>query len=107
MAVLVTLDQAKAQLRIDHTFQDTFLTEKLEEATAIVLNYTNKQPVEGWTAATLPPEVRNVILEATADLYADPGDADRPASRTTSPYDGFLTPAMRGKLIKWHTIPVA
>jgi Phage gp6-like head-tail connector protein len=107
MAALVTLAQAKDQLSITHSDQDVFVQMKLDEAHALVLQYCDKAPVEGWDALTVPLEVRSAILDVVTDLYTDRGDLDRPASRTPSLWDGFPTPAVRGKLIRWHALVVA
>lgn len=107
MAALVTLAQAKDQLSITHSDQDVFVQDKLDEAHALVLQYCDKAPPEGWDAVTVPLEVRSAILDVVTDLYTDRGDTDRPASRTPSPWDGFPTPSVRGKLIRWHALVVA
>jgi len=105
MAALVTLAQAKDQLSITHSDQDVFVQMKLDEAQALVLQYCDKAPV--WDAVTVPLEVRSAILDVVTDLYTDRGDTDRPASRTPSLWDGFPSPAVRGKLIRWHALVVA
>jgi hypothetical protein len=102
MDPLVTLEQAKWQLAIDHSDQDAFIQMKIDEATALVVNYCTKAPLEPWTAATVPIEVRSAILDVVTDLYTDRGDVERPASRTPSPWDGFPSPSVRGKLLRWH-----
>jgi hypothetical protein len=107
MAALVTLAQAKDQLSITHSDQDTFVQMKLDEAIALVLNYCDKAPAGGWTDLTVPLEVRSSILDVVTDLYTDRGDVDRPASRTPSPWDGFPSPSVRGKLIRWRALVVA
>jgi hypothetical protein len=104
---LVTLAQAKAQLSITHGDQDTFIQGKLDEATALVLNYADKAPFEGWTIDHVPLEIRSAILDVLTDLYTDRGDQDRPTSRTPSPWDGFPSPSVRGKLMRWHSLVVA
>jgi hypothetical protein len=109
MEPLVTLQQAKDQLTITHSNQDAFVQMKLDEAQALVLNYCDKAPTgpDEWTAATAPLEVRSAILDVVTDLYTDRGDVDRPTSRTPSPWDGFPTPSVRGKLNRWHALVVA
>jgi hypothetical protein len=108
MEPLVTLVQAKQQLSITHSDQDTFVQMKLDEAQALVLAYCTKAPTAPeWTAATAPLEVRSAILDVVTDLYTDRGDVDRPASRTPSPWDGFPSPSVRGKLLRWHVNVVA
>ena len=108
MEPLVTLAQAKDQLSITHDAQDAFVQSKLDEAQAIVLAYCNApRPEPLWTAATAPAEVRSAILDVVTDLYTDRGDVERSASRTSSPWDGYPTPAVRGKLSQWHRPGVA
>lgn len=103
MAALVTLAQGKDQLSITHSDQDAFVQMKLDEATALVLDYCDKAPDIPWDAATVPLEVRSAILDVLTDLYTDRGDTDRGSSRTPSPWDGFPTPSVRGKLRRWRS----
>jgi hypothetical protein len=104
---IVTLQEAKDQLSITHGDQDAFIQSKLDEAEALVLNYCTAPHVDPWTASTVPLEVRSAILDVLTDLYTDRGDVERPASRTPSPWDGFPSPSVRGKLLRWHTNVVA
>ena len=80
---------------------------KLDEAIALVLMDRDKAPVGGWTDLTVPFEVRSAILDVVTDLYTDRGDVDRPASRTPTVWDGFPSPSVRGKLIRWRALVVA
>jgi hypothetical protein len=106
VTTLDTLQQAKDQLSITHSKQDAFVQSKLDEAAALVLNYCDKAPPAGWTDVTVPLEVRSAILDVLTDLYRS-RRLDRGSSRTTTPWDGFPSPSVRGKLIRWRALVVA
>jgi len=65
---LITLEQAKRQLRIDHDDDNADLLLKMEQASAIVVDYI-KRPDHGWTEETVPPLVQAAILIVLTDLY--------------------------------------
>jgi hypothetical protein len=75
---LITLEQAKQQLRIDYDDQDADLIMKMEQASAIIVDYL-KKPDHGWTAETVPPPVQAAILLVLTALWDDrdgSGDSD-------------------------------
>lgn len=65
---LVTLDQAKRQLRIDYDDENADLTMKMEQASAIIVDYI-KRPDHGWTEENVPPLVQAAILLVLTDLW--------------------------------------
>jgi len=79
-AVLVTLTQAKAHLRItmpDGDPGDADLQLKLDQAEAVILNYLKgaNGAAIGWTSpATAPPPVTAGILLMLGRLYEQRGD---------------------------------
>lgn len=68
MAELVTLAQAKAQIRVEHSDEDQDIADKVEQATDIVIGYL-KRPEHSWTVETVPPRVRAAILLVFEGLY--------------------------------------
>jgi hypothetical protein len=79
---LVAIDDAKRHLRAPGGTADTEsdIQSKLEQATAIILDYLNttahwRAITATWTEATVPAPVHAAILLQLADLYAWRGDA--------------------------------
>jgi hypothetical protein len=80
-SALVTLEQAKLQLREDDDdLVDSDISMKAQQATDIVLDYL-KAPDRGWTLETVPGEVHAAILLVLSGLYEgrDAGDVISPA----------------------------
>lgn len=75
MTALVTLAEAKAQLRIDHDDDDPQVQSKAADATAIVVDYL-KRPDHGWTDATAPRQAKAAILIVLTRIYDDRSSAD-------------------------------
>jgi len=74
---LVTIEQAKADLRIDDTDHDDDVQLKLDMATGIILDYC-KVPANKWTSDTVPFSVKASIILALRSLYDD--EASNPIS---------------------------
>jgi hypothetical protein len=68
---LVTLDQAKAQLRIDDTYSDVELGQMISAASTIIVGYLKTPTAAAWTAETVPPHVQTAVLLVIATLYQD------------------------------------
>jgi len=85
MSNLITLDQAKAQLRIVDTDDDTYITGLVAAASAVVVSYL-KTPVaaahdvtaDPTTATYPPPHVQQATLLVLASLYEDREGANDP-----------------------------
>jgi uncharacterized phage protein (predicted DNA packaging) len=80
MAALLTLDVAKKHLRVDHTDDDADIQRKIDQASAIVLDYIKKTvgtpnpedpSIVDWTDATVPPPVAAAIEILLSKLYDD------------------------------------
>jgi hypothetical protein len=105
---LITIDQAKAHLRIDTVSAsppdaaEVDLTLKMEAAEAIILDYL-KVPVTSpplWTDETdVPPLVSAAILLQLGELYRFRGDDDGKADREPS---GSLSPLVEGMLRRYR-----
>ena len=69
MAALVTLDVAKAHLRITTEESDQDIYRKAEQASAIVLAHLNSAADPGWTPDTVPATVQTAVLLMLSRLY--------------------------------------
>jgi hypothetical protein len=65
---LITVEQAKHHLRIDYDDQNADLSMKVEQASAIVIDYL-KKPDHGWTTQTVPYPVQAAILLVLTALW--------------------------------------
>jgi hypothetical protein len=68
---LITLAQAKAQLRIDDTESDTELGEMVTAASAVVIGYIGGTTAPAYTVDTVPAAVRTAVLLVLSALYQD------------------------------------
>ena len=92
---LVTLVQAKAQLRVTSTHEDADITVKAGDATAIIIDYL-KRSDHGWTVDTVPGHVREAILLQLTWIWTHRGDEQMP---DLSAHDG-LAPGVKGVLMR-------
>lgn len=107
-AQLVTMAQAKAQLKIttpDGDPGDADLLMKLEQAEAIILNRINAAPywrpiTATWTAATVPRDAHAAILRELVELSRFRGD-DPANVGPDSTKDGELTTLIRMLLVRY------
>jgi hypothetical protein len=70
--MLITLDQAKAHMQIEHEEQDDQIEEAIQDASAILLNYLKKDETE-WQDSngepdSVPYEIRAAVKIMTASL---------------------------------------
>lgn len=70
MAALLTLDVAKRHLRVDHTDDDADITRKIDQASAIVLDYI-KQRDAVWTPDDVPAPIQAAVEIMLSKLYDD------------------------------------
>jgi uncharacterized phage protein (predicted DNA packaging) len=70
MTALLTLDVAKKHLRVDHADDDADITRKIDQASAIVLDYI-KQRDAAWTADDVPPVIAAATEIVLSMLYDD------------------------------------
>jgi len=66
---LVTLDDAKAHLKIFDTDHDAEVTNRLADSTAWVIGYLNLAAPPTWDDTTVPGQVRAAILVHLAMLW--------------------------------------
>jgi hypothetical protein len=73
---LLTLAQAKAQLRVppDDTSRDEDIYAKVEEASAIILDYLKAQADPTWDEDTVPWHVRAAVKLMLTHLNEHAGD---------------------------------
>jgi Phage gp6-like head-tail connector protein len=81
---LLTLAQAKQQLRITDALHDADVQAKLDAAEGVIFEYVGPYVGDAWTAETLPKSVETAILRYLAHLNEDrtgrASDGDKPAS---------------------------
>jgi hypothetical protein len=85
MTDLVTLAEAKFHLRIDDTFSDSDLAEKITQASDIVVDYVGTTAVDGstpanWDQTTVPPRAKTAVLLVLGTLFASREGFDDPLS---------------------------
>ncbi len=90
---LVTLQEVKVHLGLDGTTgHESNLQMKLNEATALVLDYVRQRctadartewyaTVDAWTDETVPEMVRTAIFRMVGHLWAFRGDNDKSTAR--------------------------
>jgi len=83
MAALVSLEQAKAHLRVASTDSDNDIELKVEQASAVILERCNSTAywrgiTATWTADTIPLSVQAAILVLLTHLYENRGDVMAP-----------------------------
>ena len=100
-AILVTREQAIAHLRIPAPVPDTEadrdLTEKLDNAEAVVLAKINaslywREITPTWDAMTAPRPVQQAILLELGDLWVERGDGTLTEDRPRDAVHGLLIP---------------
>jgi hypothetical protein len=74
MAALLTLADAKRHLRVDTEDENADILVKVDQASAIVIDYLKSQADATWTAATVPGHVQAATLIMLAHLYEHRGD---------------------------------
>lgn len=79
MAALVSLPMAKAHLRITTATQDADVQQKLDAASAVIVDYLKDRALATWDELTTPLPVQMGILMLLAYLWQHRGDD--PASR--------------------------
>jgi hypothetical protein len=90
-AVLVTLTQAKAHLRITVTTDDVDIQLKLDQAEGIILNYLKAQADPLWVSpATAPANVTAAILLLLTSLYELRGDDQTLSEHTWTAIERLL-----------------
>jgi hypothetical protein len=80
-ATLITIEQARWQLRLTDTLQDPEVEMKMAQAEDVILRYLSPT-VSGlprddypWTPANVPPAVQDAILLYLTHLWRNRGDA--------------------------------
>ncbi len=67
--MLITLEQAKAQIEMDHDLSDDMLAEKVLEASAIVLDFLKKDADLWQDSSGVPQDVPLVVQAATKMVF--------------------------------------
>jgi len=105
VTMLITLDQAKAHLRIDSDDGDEELEEKIEEASAAVISYlksaaedfldTSGEPRQSGGKPVVPWQVRAATLQLLTALYENRGEDGGAMSKFEQ---GYLPPSVTALL---------
>lgn len=75
---LVTLEQAKQHLQMDHDLDDALISSKIEQASEIVVDYLKLPgPPSEWNSDSaaespglgVPPLIQSAVLLAVGELY--------------------------------------
>jgi hypothetical protein len=77
---LVTLDVAKAHLRLTGTTDDVDVQQKVDAASAIIVDYLQDRADDSWDEATAPLPVQMAVLLLVGALWRHRGDD--PVDRT-------------------------
>jgi hypothetical protein len=77
---LVTLDVAKAHLRITDTAHDADVAQKVSSASASIRDYLDERNDPTWTPDTVPPWLQAAVLLLLGHLYEHRGDEFGPDS---------------------------
>lgn len=102
MAALLTLDVAKQHLRVAHTDDDADITRKIDQASAIVLDYI-KQRDAPWTPADVPPAIAAAVGLMLEDLY-DNRSAGEASNEVAM---GYLPVKVTALLHRWRDPAIA
>lgn len=84
MANLVTLDEAKLQLKVTWTDEDDYIQLLTDMAEAAILDYIKGN--RGWTASTVPKQVKLAILVLIASYFDPYRDGDNFDNATAMGY---------------------
>lgn len=93
MATLVSLNEAKLQLRVTWDDEDTYIDLLTEMAEAAILDYIKRD--FGWTAVTVPKVVKLSILLLVASYYDPYRDGDNFDNEVAM---GYFPPAVTSLL---------
>jgi hypothetical protein len=74
MATLVTLEEAKRQLRITDTFHDAEVQAVVDDADAIIRRYLKKANDPLWNSTSVPFEIKAAVKLMIGHLYEHRGD---------------------------------
>jgi len=78
MTDLVTLEQAKTQLRITDNESDAELADMVTAASTIIVSYLKTPEAAAYTIDTVPPHVKTAVLLVLSALYMDREGVDDP-----------------------------
>jgi uncharacterized phage protein (predicted DNA packaging) len=97
MVALVSLDAAKRHLRVTVEADDEDIQRKIEQASAIVLDYV-KQRYAMWTPDSVPKEIEAAVMLMLTSLYDD-RDAGSPDGAVAL---GYLPPTVTAILHRYR-----
>jgi hypothetical protein len=89
-ATLLSLTQAKAQLRVTHDEEDFYIEEVLADAEDIIASFMGDLFDADWTPQTVPGAVRAAILKQMTYMWSHRGEDAEPTGE-----DSGLAPGVR------------
>lgn len=98
MANLVSLDEAKMQLRVTWNDEDMYIQLVLDAAESAVLDYIKQD--KGWTASSVPSGVKLAILVMLSTYYEPFRDGDNFDNATVA--FGYPPPAVTSLLHRYR-----
>lgn len=98
MAELVSLEEAKLQLRITWSDEDQYVQLVLDAAEAAVLDYIKQD--NGWSASNVPKGVKLAILVLLSTYYEPFRDGDNFDNATVA--FGYPPPAVTSLLHRYR-----
>lgn len=90
MTALVTMARARAHLRMVGATQDEELAAKMEEASAIVLDYVTTEGKDAWTAESVPGVVSSAVLLVLGALWSGRAGAEDAPEPLSDPVRNLL-----------------
>ena len=104
MTMLVTLDQAKLHLKMDHDLDDDDITLKIHAASGMILNYLkdnalNYVDTSGVAIADIPYEIKAATLVLVGMLYGNAGED----GGTGAGWSNDQPPYIRGMIYRYRT----
>jgi hypothetical protein len=104
MTMLVTLQEAKDQLEMDHALSDEQITLKIKGASAAILGYLkdnalNYVDTSGEVTAIIPDDIKLATLVLVGNLYPNRGED----GGTGSGWSNYLPPQVVGLIYRYRT----
>jgi hypothetical protein len=99
MTMLVTLEQAKAHLRVTDDDSNDEIGLKATLASEIVLNYVTHADKDEWTDSSVPGSVQASVFLVLTDLWDHRGGGDDE--------EVFLSSAVKSLLRRYRDPPLA
>lgn len=104
---LITMDEAKARLRITHNDEDDDIESMMVDATEIVLNRLGSFADDTWDIDTVPGPIRAAILNQLRVMFEYDRKDDGSRYLDDYQYKGYLHPSVEKYLYRYRDPPLA